>query len=42
MNGTAVSCARALLTLLEIHQRADGSIAIPKALVPYTGFDRIG
>ena len=42
LNGTAVSCARALLTLLEIHQRQDGSIAIPKALVPYTGFDRIG
>jgi len=42
LNGTAVSMARAILTLLEVHQQADGSIAIPDALRPYTGFDRIG
>jgi len=42
LNGTAISNARAILALLEIHQRADGSIAIPKALVPYMGRDRIG
>jgi seryl-tRNA synthetase len=42
LNGTAISCARALLTLMEIHQREDGSIDIPKVLRPYTGFDRIG
>ena len=42
LNGTAISNARALLTLLEIHQQADGSIAIPKALVPYVGRERIG
>jgi seryl-tRNA synthetase len=42
LNGTAISCARALLAVIEIHQQADGSIAIPKALQPYTGFDRIG
>ena len=34
--------SRALIALLENHQQADGSIAIPKALRPYTGFDRIG
>jgi seryl-tRNA synthetase len=42
LNGTAVAIARALIALLENHQQADGSIAIPKALRPYTGFDRIG
>jgi seryl-tRNA synthetase len=42
LNGTAVAISRALVALLENHQRADGSIAIPKALQPYCGFDRIG
>ncbi len=42
LNGTAVSNARAILALLETHQQADGSIVIPKALVPYMGRDRIG
>ena len=42
LNGTAIAASRAPIALLENHQRADGSIAIPKALVPYTGFDRIG
>jgi seryl-tRNA synthetase len=42
LNGTAVSNARAILALLETHQQADGSIAIPKSLVPYMGRDRIG
>ena len=32
----------AAIALLENHQQADGSIRIPQALVPYTGFDRIG
>jgi seryl-tRNA synthetase len=42
LNGTAISNARAILSLLEIHQQADGTIAIPKALVPYVGRERIG
>lgn len=42
LNGTAVSLARALITILENHQQADGSIKIPDVLVPYTGFDTIG
>jgi seryl-tRNA synthetase len=42
LNGTAVSNARAILALLENHQRADGSISIPKALRPYFGRDAIG
>ncbi len=42
LNGTALAVSRALVSLLENHQQADGSIAIPKALRKYTGFDKIG
>ncbi|HXZ85623.1 MAG TPA: serine--tRNA ligase [Myxococcota bacterium] len=42
LNGTAVALSRAPIAILENHQQADGSIAIPAALRPYTGFDRIG
>ena len=42
LNGTAVAIARALIALLENHQQADGSVVIPEALRPYTGFERIG
>ena len=42
LNGTAVALSRAPVAILENHQQADGSISIPKALRPYTGFDRIG
>jgi len=40
LNGTAVT-GRALIALIENHQQADGSIRIPEALRPYTGFDVI-
>jgi seryl-tRNA synthetase len=40
LNGTAVT-DRALIALVENHQKADGSIRIPEALRPYTGFDVI-
>jgi len=39
LNGTAVANSRALIALLENHQREDGSIAVPKALQPYVGKD---
>jgi seryl-tRNA synthetase len=42
LNGTAISNARAIVSILENHQQADGSVTIPKALVPYMGTDRIG
>jgi seryl-tRNA synthetase len=42
LNGTAVSNARLILALVENHQRADGTIAIPKALQPYVGREAIG
>jgi len=41
LNGTAISLARAMIALLEIHQQKDGSISIPPKLRPYTGFDSI-
>ncbi|MCH2172676.1 serine--tRNA ligase [Myxococcota bacterium] len=42
LNGTAVAVPRVLIALLENHQNADGSVSIPAALQPYTGFERIG
>jgi seryl-tRNA synthetase len=41
LNGSALALPRIMASLLENHQQADGSIRIPAALVPYTGFDRI-
>lgn len=33
LNGTAVAVGRTLIAILETHQRADGSVAVPEALV---------
>jgi seryl-tRNA synthetase len=41
LNGTAVAVSRALIALLENYQQEDGSVVIPEALVPYTGFEVI-
>jgi seryl-tRNA synthetase len=41
LNGTAVAVGRTIIALLENHQQADGSVRIPDALVPFTGFDAI-
>jgi len=41
LNGTAIAISRALIAIIENNQQADGSVTIPKALVPYTGFDTI-
>lgn len=40
LNGSALALPRIVAALLENHQTADG-IRIPKALVPYTGFEMI-
>lgn len=40
LNGSALALPRIVAALLENHQTPDG-IRIPKALVPYTGFDMI-
>lgn len=41
LNNTVIATPRVLIALLENHQRADGSIAIPEALRPYFGKDEI-
>src|SRR4029077_12514116 len=41
LNNTAVASPRILIPLLENHQNADGSVTLPKALVPYLGKDRL-
>jgi seryl-tRNA synthetase len=41
LNGTAVANSRAIVALLENHQRADGSVGVPKALQPYVGRDAL-
>ena len=40
LNGSSLALPRIVAGLLENHQTADG-IRIPKALIPYTGFDLI-
>ena len=42
LNGTAVSNARTILAILEIHQQPDGSVRVPKALQPWVGREVIG
>ena len=41
LNGSALALPRILAALLENHQDHEG-VVIPKALVPYVGFNRIG
>ncbi len=41
LNGTATAVGRTIVALLENHQQGDGSVLIPEALRPYTGFDRL-
>jgi seryl-tRNA synthetase len=35
LNGTATAIARTLIAIMENHQQADGSVALPKALHPH-------
>ncbi|MFA6864350.1 MAG: serine--tRNA ligase [Sphaerochaetaceae bacterium] len=41
LNGTAVALSRAMVAILENYQTKDGSIKMPEALIPYTGFNEI-
>ena len=41
LNGSGVAVGRALVAVLENHQRADGSIRLPAALHPYVGVAEI-
>ncbi|MFO0857711.1 MAG: serine--tRNA ligase [Phycisphaerales bacterium] len=43
LNNTVLASPRFLIPLLEMHQQADGSVKVPKVLVPYMGgTERIG
>jgi seryl-tRNA synthetase len=37
LNGTALAVQRAIIALVEQHQREDGTVAVPEALQPYLG-----
>jgi seryl-tRNA synthetase len=37
LNGSGVAVGRALIAVMETHQQADGSIAVPEVLFPYMG-----
>ncbi|MDP8969795.1 MAG: serine--tRNA ligase, partial [Actinomycetota bacterium] len=42
LNGTACAVGRTIIALLETHQRADGTVAVPEALQSYLGSDHLG
>jgi seryl-tRNA synthetase len=42
LNGTAIAVPRTIVAIVENHQRADGSVAIPAALQSYLGLESIG
>ena len=42
LNGTALALSRALISILENHQNADGSVTIPQAIRSYVRRDKIG
>jgi seryl-tRNA synthetase len=37
LNGTLTAVTRAIVAILETHQQADGSVRVPRALVPFMG-----
>ncbi|WP_416741700.1 serine--tRNA ligase [Mycoplasma sp. Z331B] len=41
MNGSGLAVDRVIAAILEIYQNADGSITVPKVLVPYMGMEVI-
>lgn len=41
LNGTAIAISRGIIALLENFQQADGTVKLPKVLVPYCGFEEI-
>ena len=40
LNGTLVAIPRMIVSILENHQQADGSVTVPQALQPYLGTNR--
>ncbi len=41
LNGSGLALPRVIIAILENYQKEDGSVVIPEALRPYTGFDII-
>ena len=41
LNGSGLALPRVIISILENYQQANGSVVIPEALRPYTGFERI-
>jgi seryl-tRNA synthetase len=41
LNGTAVALQRAIIAVVETHQQADGSVAVPEPLRPFLGGDQV-
>jgi seryl-tRNA synthetase len=41
LNGTAISCARAIIAVLENYQQEDGSVVVPEVLRPWVGKERL-
>ena len=41
LNGSGLGVPRVMISIMESYQQADGSIEVPPALRPYTGFERI-
>ncbi|WP_020004678.1 serine--tRNA ligase [Brachyspira innocens] len=41
LNGSGIAVGRTWIAILENYQEADGSVIIPEALRPFTGFDKI-
>lgn len=42
LNNTLIATPRLIIAILENHQQEDGTIRVPKALIPYIGKDSIG
>ena len=42
LNGSGLALPRVMIAIMETYQRPDGTIEIPEALRPYTGFTEIG
>lgn len=41
LNGSGLAIPRVLIAIMEYFQNEDGSISVPEALIPYTGFNNI-
>ena len=41
LNGSGLAVGRTMAAVLETGQQSDGSVLLPKALVPYVGYERL-